>query len=89
MSAQDLPSRPEGDKPEGLSKYLKRMKTVLRPRSSSKRQSVATLPNVGESSSRPTYAPTRIPYFYIKKPPYLEHQIQHITSLRKPNTTNS
>ncbi|CAG8060599.1 unnamed protein product [Penicillium nalgiovense] len=28
------------DKPEGLSKYLKRMKTVLRPRSMSKRQSI-------------------------------------------------
>lgn len=31
--------RPE-DKPEGFSKYLKRMKTVLRPRSMSKRQSI-------------------------------------------------
>lgn len=28
------------DKPEGFSKYLKRMKTVLRPRSMSKRQSI-------------------------------------------------
>jgi hypothetical protein len=33
-----------GDKPEGFSKYLKRMKTVLRPRSISKRQSVAGTP---------------------------------------------
>ncbi|CDM30816.1 hypothetical protein DTO013E5_537 [Penicillium roqueforti] len=36
MSQHD---RPE-DKPEGFSKYLKRMKTVLRPRSMSKRQSI-------------------------------------------------
>ncbi|KAJ5746168.1 hypothetical protein N7520_011350 [Penicillium odoratum] len=51
MAPQDKP-RPEGDKPEGLSKYLKRMKTALRSRSSSKRQSVAT-PDV-PSSSQPT-----------------------------------
>lgn len=36
--AQD---RPGEEKPEGFSKYLKRMKTVLRPRSVSKRQSHA------------------------------------------------
>lgn len=48
MAPQD-PGRPE-DKPEGLSKYIKRMKTVLRPRSGSKRQSVAALPDVGPSS---------------------------------------
>lgn len=54
MSPQDNPGRPEGDKPEGLSKYLKRMKTVLRPRSGSKRQSVAT-PDVPTSASQPTY----------------------------------
>jgi len=36
MSPHD---RPE-EKPEGFSKYLKRMKTVLRPRSTSTRQSL-------------------------------------------------
>ena len=36
--AQD---RPGEEKPEGFSKYLKRMKTVLRPRSTSKRHSHA------------------------------------------------
>ncbi|KAJ5106909.1 hypothetical protein N7456_003584 [Penicillium angulare] len=56
MSPQDNPGRPDGDKPEGLSKYLKRMRTVLRPRSSSKRQSVATLPDVPASSSTPAAA---------------------------------
>ncbi|KAJ5546196.1 hypothetical protein N7494_003781 [Penicillium frequentans] len=57
MSPQDNPGRPEGEKPEGLSKYLKRMKTVLRPRSGSKRQSVAA-PNVPASSSQPA-VPTK------------------------------
>ncbi|KAJ5656472.1 hypothetical protein N7507_008422 [Penicillium longicatenatum] len=52
MSPQGNPGRPEGDKPEGLTKYLKRMKTVLRPRSGSKRQSVAA-PDVPASSSQP------------------------------------
>lgn len=54
MSPQDKPGRPDGDKPEGLSKYLKRMKTVLRARSSSKRQSVAA-PDVPAPASQPTY----------------------------------
>lgn len=53
MSPQDNPDRPEGDKPEGLSKYLKRMRTALRPRSGSKRQSVATLPEMVPESSKP------------------------------------
>jgi len=48
MAPQD-PGRPD-DKPEGLSKYIKRMKTVLRPRSGSKRQSIAAQPDVGQSS---------------------------------------
>ncbi|KAJ5946871.1 hypothetical protein N7454_003710 [Penicillium verhagenii] len=50
MSPQDNPGRPEGDKPEGLSKYLKRMKIALRPRSSSKRQSLLATPDVPASS---------------------------------------
>ena len=50
MSPQDNPRRPE-DKPDGLSKYIQRMKSVLRPRTGSKRQSVATMPEVAESSS--------------------------------------
>lgn len=54
MSPQDNPGRPEGEKPEGLSKYLKRMKTALRPRSGSKRQSVAA-PDVPAPASQPTY----------------------------------
>ncbi|CAL5870597.1 uncharacterized protein PFLUO_LOCUS4836 [Penicillium psychrofluorescens] len=41
MSTNPGPSG--GDKPEGFSKYLKRMKTVLRPRSGSKRLSVSSL----------------------------------------------
>ncbi|KAJ5098325.1 hypothetical protein N7532_005326 [Penicillium argentinense] len=60
MSPQD-PGRPE-DKPEGLSKYIKRMKTVLRPRSGSKRQSLATLPDVAGPSTQsaaPASAPAR------------------------------
>ncbi|OQE31673.1 hypothetical protein PENSTE_c001G09510 [Penicillium steckii] len=59
MAPQD-PSRPD-DKPEGLSKYIKRMKTVLRPRSGSKRQSVAAQPDVGQSSqsAAPATTPAR------------------------------
>lgn len=55
MSPQDNPARPSEDKPEGLSKYIKRMKTVLRPRSGSKRQSVATLSDVAGPSTQTTY----------------------------------
>ncbi|KAJ5356348.1 hypothetical protein N7517_010957 [Penicillium concentricum] len=59
---------PREDKPEGFSKYLKRMKTVLRPRSMSKRQSMApetaaptetTAPKV--ASPAPTPAPASVP----------------------------
>jgi hypothetical protein len=42
MSPQDR----QEEKPEGFSKYLKRMKTVLRPRSASKRQSFVVAPEV-------------------------------------------
>lgn len=55
MTSQDTPNRPGEDKPEGLSKYLKRMKTALRPRSGTKRQSVATLSDV-TGPSQTTYA---------------------------------
>jgi hypothetical protein len=56
MSPQDTPGRPGEDKPEGLSKYLKRMKTVLRTRSSSKRQSMVAVPEAAEGpSSTPAY----------------------------------
>lgn len=56
MSPQDTPGRPGEDKPEGLSKYIKRMKTVLRARSSSKRQSLVAAPEPAEaSSSTPAY----------------------------------
>ncbi|KAJ5740163.1 hypothetical protein N7493_000035 [Penicillium malachiteum] len=54
MSPQDNPGRPDGEKPEGLAKYLKRMRTALRPRSS-KRQSVAA-PEVIASASQPPAA---------------------------------
>ncbi|KAJ5587244.1 uncharacterized protein N7459_003009 [Penicillium hispanicum] len=52
MSPQDHPGRSGEDKPEGLSKYLKRMRTALRPRSSSKRQSVAPVEAAIASSSK-------------------------------------
>jgi hypothetical protein len=59
MSPQDTAGRPSEDKPEGFSKYIKRMKTVLRARSSSKRQSVVATPEPAEaSSSTPAYAYT-------------------------------
>ncbi|KAF3384728.1 hypothetical protein F1880_002713 [Penicillium rolfsii] len=51
MSSQDTPARPGEDKPEGFSKYLKRMRTVLRARSSSKRQSLVGAPESAEASS--------------------------------------
>ncbi|KAJ5165811.1 hypothetical protein N7492_006107 [Penicillium capsulatum] len=55
------PGGPE-DKSEGLSKYLKRMKTVLRPRTGSKRQSVATMPDIPTpSTSAATPAPAPAP----------------------------
>ncbi|KAJ5086480.1 hypothetical protein NUU61_007787 [Penicillium alfredii] len=57
MSPQDTSGRLE-DRPEGLSKYLKRMKTVLRPRSSSKRQSLASPPEVGQSITATAPAPS-------------------------------
>ncbi|CAG8909296.1 unnamed protein product [Penicillium egyptiacum] len=48
------------DKPEGFSKYLKRMKTVLRPRSMSKRQSIT--PGAAPSAtSPPAAAPVSAP----------------------------
>lgn len=56
MSPQDTTGRPAEDKPEGLSKYLKRMKTVLRPRSGSKRQSMTVAPEVTGQSSTTAYA---------------------------------
>ncbi|KXG47518.1 Zinc finger, RING/FYVE/PHD-type [Penicillium griseofulvum] len=46
-----------GDKPEGFSKYLKRMKTVLRPRSISKRQSVAGVVAPAETAKETAPAP--------------------------------
>ncbi|KAJ5159901.1 uncharacterized protein N7482_006905 [Penicillium canariense] len=62
MSPQDTPGRSAEEKPEGLSKYLKRMKTVLRPRSGSKRQSVAALPEpAGPSSSEAAAPATTVP----------------------------
>lgn len=44
--------RPSEEKPEGLSKYIQRMRTVLRRGSSSKRASVSSIGEVlgGESS---------------------------------------
>ncbi|KAJ6144614.1 hypothetical protein N7470_008509 [Penicillium chermesinum] len=71
MSPQDRPTQPEGDKPEGLSKYLKRMKTVLRPRMSSKRESVAARPDTVASSSKPTATPTTPARNPIPKPTLL------------------
>lgn len=49
------------DKPEGFSKYLKRMKTVLRPRSMSKRQSIT--PGVVAAPAETTYDNTAFFYF--------------------------
>ncbi|KAJ5754870.1 hypothetical protein N7533_004413 [Penicillium manginii] len=71
MAPQD-PGRPE-DKPEGLSKYIKRMKTVLRPRSGSKRQSVAATPDVAQSSqsAAPATAPVRQPTAAPEQPAML------------------
>lgn len=43
------------DKPEGLSKYLKRMKTALRPRAA-KRQSIATMLDDPAQASSAEYA---------------------------------
>lgn len=54
MSQQNTP-RSDEDKPEGLLKYLRRMKAVLRPRSGDKRQSVATMPDVASPSTTATY----------------------------------
>ncbi|KAJ5690372.1 hypothetical protein N7462_004764 [Penicillium macrosclerotiorum] len=57
MSTQDIPGRPGEDKPPGLSKYLKRMKTVLRSRSGNKRHSVAgTTPVLEGPSDTPAAA---------------------------------
>jgi hypothetical protein len=59
MSPQDTAGRPGEDKPEGFSKYLKRMKTVLRSRPGSKRQSLVVDPEPATAStSTPAYAPT-------------------------------
>ncbi|OQD76378.1 hypothetical protein PENDEC_c004G06416 [Penicillium decumbens] len=70
MSPQDTSGRPE-DKPEGLSKYLKRMKTVLRPRSSSKRQSTTTAPNTGQPSTAAAPAIAPAPKPVIEQPAVL------------------
>ncbi|KAJ5997586.1 hypothetical protein N7499_006019 [Penicillium canescens] len=51
MSPQDTPGRPGEDRPEGIFKYFRRMKSVLRPRSTSKHQSLS-VPDVA--------APTQI-----------------------------
>ncbi|OOQ83194.1 hypothetical protein PEBR_36273 [Penicillium brasilianum] len=51
MAPQDTAGHPSEDKPEGFSKYIKRMKTVLRARSSSKRQFVVAAPEPAEASS--------------------------------------
>ncbi|KAJ5893622.1 hypothetical protein N7495_005313 [Penicillium taxi] len=59
MSPQD--NSPEGNKPEGLSKYLKRMKTVLRTRSSSKRQSATPLETTKTTTPTPATNPTAEP----------------------------
>ncbi|CAG7941772.1 unnamed protein product [Penicillium salamii] len=56
--AQD---RPGEEKPEGFSKYLKRMKTVLRPRSVSKRQSHAAPETATAAPTEPAPAPTPAP----------------------------
>ncbi|KAJ6147935.1 hypothetical protein N7497_009917 [Penicillium chrysogenum] len=61
-----MPQDGREDKPEGFSKYLKRVKTVLRPRSISKRQSIT--PGVAapaettaeETSSSPAPAPASV-----------------------------
>ena len=53
MSTQQGSNRPEGEKPsEGLSKYIKRMRTVLRRSSTAKTSSVSSMQEVtgGESS---------------------------------------
>ncbi|KAJ6134073.1 hypothetical protein N7523_000395 [Penicillium sp. IBT 18751x] len=71
MSPQDTPGRPAGDKPEGLSKYLKRMKTVLRPRSGSKRQSMTTVLDVGQSSTAATPAIDPAPKPVVEQPAML------------------
>ncbi|KAL2006252.1 hypothetical protein VTN00DRAFT_9906 [Thermoascus crustaceus] len=50
-------SRPSEEKPEGLSKYMRRMKTILRRDSSSKRASVSSISEAGgDKSSKPTAA---------------------------------
>lgn len=61
MAPQNTTAGSGEDKPEGLSKYLRRMKTVLRPRSGNKRQSVATLPDAaGPSTTATPPAPTAV-----------------------------
>jgi hypothetical protein len=62
MSPQDTPARLGEDKPEGFSKYLKRMRTVLRARSSSKRQSLVAAPESAEASSTTPTPPYAIPF---------------------------
>ncbi|CAG7919119.1 unnamed protein product [Penicillium olsonii] len=55
--AQD---RPGEEKPEGFSKYLKRMKTVLRPRSTSKRHSHAAPETAAAAPSEAAPAPAPV-----------------------------
>ena len=57
MSTQQGSNRPEGEKSsEGLSKYIKRMRTVLRRSSTAKTSSVSSMQEVtGGESSRDVY----------------------------------
>ncbi|KAJ5194825.1 uncharacterized protein N7498_008263 [Penicillium cinerascens] len=72
MSPQDTTGHPAEDKLEGLSKYLKRMKTVLRPRSGSKRQSMTIAPEVtGQSSTTATSAIATAPKPVVEQPAML------------------
>lgn len=57
MSEPTPSNRPSEEKPEGLSKYMRRMKTILRRDSSSKRASVSSISEAGgDKSSKPTAA---------------------------------
>lgn len=57
MSAQQGSNRPEGEKSsEGLSKYIKRMRTVLRRSSTAKTSSISSMQDVtGGESSKDVY----------------------------------
>jgi hypothetical protein len=49
MSSQNDPSRPGEDSQEGFSKYLKRMKTILK-RSPTARSSISSMQEITERS---------------------------------------